>query len=135
MDALQHMLDNGQYISAPNTPSKPVNGVLCEIGAERGAQDKKWGEQNHPDGTGPNHSLFYGPKMLDMASAAANARTLTDLRAKRGDVTWLDILTEEFFEAMAEHDPAKLRTELVQVAAVATAWVEAIDRRNSGGTE
>jgi hypothetical protein len=105
--------------------------VLHEVHDERLRQDEKWGEQNHLDGTGPNHPLCYFPKLPDMASCAANARTVTDLRAKRGDVTWLDILTEEFFEAMAETDPAKLRAELVQVAAVATAWVEAIDRRTT----
>jgi hypothetical protein len=36
---------------------------------------------------------------------------------------------EEVREAMAESDPAKLRVELVQVAAVSVAWIEALDRR------
>ena len=35
---------------------------------------------------------------------------------------------EEVAEAFEEHDPARLRSELVQVAAVAVAWVEKIDR-------
>lgn len=30
-----------------------------------------------------------------------------------------------------DDDPAKLRTELIQVAAVAQAWAEAIDRREA----
>ncbi|TIH26025.1 NUDIX hydrolase, partial [Subtercola vilae] len=42
---------------------------------------------------------------------------------------WQDILLEEVFEAFAESDTSKLRTELIQVAAVAQQWVEAIDRR------
>ena len=46
-----------------------------------------------------------------------------------GDVTWVLIAVEEVCEAFAETDPAKLRTELIQAAAVLTAWVEAIDRR------
>lgn len=32
---------------------------------------------------------------------------------------------------MAEKDPVNLRAELIQVAAVAVAWVEAIDRRGT----
>jgi malonyl CoA-acyl carrier protein transacylase len=46
-------------------------------------------------------------------------------------VTWEHILTEEHYEAMAEEDPTRLREELIQVAAVAVAWVEAIDRRHA----
>jgi hypothetical protein len=38
-------------------------------------------------------------------------------------------LLEEVFEAMAEDSPVKLAHELTQVAAVAVAWVEAIERR------
>lgn len=38
-------------------------------------------------------------------------------------------MCDEFYEAMAERDPAKLRAELLQVSAVAAAWVESIDRR------
>jgi hypothetical protein len=49
-------------------------------------------------------------------------------RAAHGEVTWLDILLEEVAEAFAESDLVKLRTELIQVAAVAVRWVEAIDR-------
>ncbi|MEY9934267.1 hypothetical protein ABH926_008932 [Catenulispora sp. GP43] len=39
------------------------------------------------------------------------------------------MLLEEVYEALAEVDPAALRAELVQVAAVAAAWVEDIDSR------
>jgi hypothetical protein len=46
-----------------------------------------------------------------------------------GRVTWRHILTEEVYEAFAESDPTKLRAELVQVAAVAVQWIQAIDRR------
>jgi hypothetical protein len=111
--------------------------VLHDVYAEEIRQDEKWGSQrSHPDGTGPNVPLCYFPKLPDMASIAANARTVTDLRAKRGDVTWLDIFLEEVFEAMEETDPAKLRTELVQAAAVIGQWVEDIDRKqNSGASE
>lgn len=32
--------------------SKHTADVLCQVAAERERQDRKWGEQNHPDGTG-----------------------------------------------------------------------------------
>jgi hypothetical protein len=93
--------------------------VLADIADERRRQDNKWGEQNHPDGTGGPHTAAY----------AAHDKALCDREHRKGRGTWLHILQEEVSEAFAESDPAKLRAELVQVAAVAAAWIEAIDRR------
>ena len=45
-----------------------------------------------------------------------------------GAHSWDAILLEEVFEALAEADPVRRRAELVQVAAVAAAEIEAIDR-------
>lgn len=92
--------------------------VVQEILAERVRQDTKWGEQNHPDGTGDLMSKIFREK----------ARELCDAKASMGKVTWMDILTEEFYEALAEEDQVALRKELIQVAAVAAGWVEKIDR-------
>ena len=113
--------------------------VLAEVRAERERQKVKWGEQNHPDGTGEkslplNRIVFSGPGITsgDTHYAFAlsfMAKQATDRAAKGGTVTWADILLEEVFEALAESDPDKVRTELVQVAAVCAQWVEAIDRR------
>lgn len=100
------------------TTSTGMPRVLADIAMERAAQEERWGEQNYPDGTQP----WYTPK-------AGYARQDADTAAKAGTLTWALILREEFYEAMAESDPVKLREELVQVAAVATAWIEAIDRR------
>jgi hypothetical protein len=94
--------------------------VLDEIAEERRAQDAKWGEQNHPDGTGVND---YDHIVADAA------RTQCDQAFREGRGTWRHILYEEVSEAFEEPDPEKLRTELIQVCAVAAAWVEAIDRR------
>lgn len=93
--------------------------VAVEVAAERVRQDARWGEQNHPDGTGLPGDII----------AAELARELCDKRAADGTVAWRDILLEEVCEAFAEADAGKLRMELVQVAAVAAAWVAAIDRR------
>jgi hypothetical protein len=104
----------------------PTSLVMSAIAAERIAQNAKWGEQNHPDGTGPELIWAYtGP-----ATWIANTvRAETQRYAESGYLTWQNILLEEVAEAFAEFDPAKLRAELVQVAAVAAAWIEAIDRR------
>ncbi len=108
--------------------------VLREIDAERVCQDAKWGQQNHTDGTGPYIRILARTDVnLDL-----DLRTCEELanifKAKCGGNTpaqdnWRDILLEEVFEAMAEEDATALRTELIQVAAVAVSWVEAIDRR------
>lgn len=92
--------------------------VLDDVAMERYQQDQRWGEQNHLDGT---ISLF--------KEQADHARRIADRAAEAGTLTWLHILLEEVFEAAAETDEARLREELIQVAAVATGWVECIDRR------
>jgi hypothetical protein len=93
--------------------------VLKEVAAERGRQQETWGEQNHPDGTGTT----------SLRGAGGLSRERCDAAFAEGNGTWEHILTEEVYEAFAEQDPAALRAELVQVAAVAVAWIEAIDRR------
>lgn len=94
--------------------------VLADIGEERERQFTKWGPQHHPDGTEDTRA---SRKLRD------DARAYCDQLAAMGKVTWSSILLEEVFEALAEGDVAKLREELVQVAAVAGAWVEDIDSR------
>lgn len=96
----------------------PTKQVLQEVLFERYAQDKKWGEQNHPNGTSVN--LYTGK--------ANHAKAECDLAVAKNRLTWAEILKEEFYEALAEEDPSALRKELVQVAAVASGWIEAIDR-------
>ena len=97
-----------------------ILGVLPEIAAERDRQDEKWGEQNHPDGTGPGY-----------APDAKRARERCQRAARLGLVSYRDILEEEVYEAFAESDPDLLRAELVQVAAVAVAWIEKLDRERA----
>lgn len=100
-----------------------------DVKAERWAQTRKWGEQNHPDGTGPTMRPPDSAGLRCWAHAAEQAKMETDHAARVGALNWTRILWEEVAEAFAEDDPAKLRAELIQVAAVACAWAEAIDRR------
>lgn len=111
--------------------------VLREVLAERIRQDAKWGEQNHPLVDPVLMSRPGGCDALRMAHefeipTARRARWLCDTRHKRGDGTFADILVEElceFVEAATIENDAAARKELVQLAAVAVAVVEAIDRR------
>ena len=101
--------------------------ALADVEFERAAQDARWGEQNHPDVPAaalPSVDVRYRHH-LD----AEWWKTINDARVESGNLAWDGVLLEEVYEALAESDPAKLRAELIQVAAVAVAWVEAIDRR------
>jgi hypothetical protein len=110
--------------------------VLADVAAERARQHRKWHEQNHPDGTGPDTRPLWAAWPLNNlpwnypAEALADAaKEITGRHAENGDVTWSHILLEEVFEALAEDDAERLRVELIQVAAVAVQWAEALDRR------
>lgn len=118
--------------------------VMREILAERERQDAKWGEQNHLDGTGPNSQplrgisdlyvvaakeQFTGEEYADELSVVARQECKSRGKLPTLPDTWTAILLEEVFEALAESELDALRTELIQVAAVALQWVEAIDRR------
>lgn len=100
---------------------------------ERGRQDVRWGQSNHPD-------LPAGVKLpcafFGIPSADA-ARLHCETAFRSGTGSNAHILLEEVSEAIeAAHDPVHLRAELVQVAGVALKWIEQIDRRQGfGGAE
>lgn len=93
--------------------------VLRAILAERVAQLAKWGVQHRIDGTGD----------LYATEAAQAAKGRCEWQESNSAADWGTVLLEEVWEALAEEDPAELRAELVQVAAVAVAWIEDIDTR------
>ena len=94
--------------------------VLADVLEERRRQHEKWGEQNLRDLT-PDGAEY------DLIAEVDEMRRL--MSTARPDPTWALVLLEEVREVIEEPDPAKLRAELVQVAAVAVQWIEAIDRR------
>lgn len=114
---------------------QPMLDVLGDVRDERKRQHRKWGEQNHRDAD---------PVSLDRTGGATPERLAdhleipTEARAKylcaeavrTKAANWAVILVEEVAEAVAAiGNDQDLRDELVQVAAVAVAWIEAIDRR------
>ncbi len=100
--------------------------ALEDVLSECERQERRWGTQDHPNGTGPSTPNDWG------LISAEEAKYEYELRAKHGTVTWVSILLEEVLEAFEESDPKRLREELVQVAAVATSWIAAIDRAAKG---
>ena len=106
--------------------------AITALLTERTAQDAKWGEQNHPDGTGPHTRVLRVGLNVDRDTGAELAARLTgscQTAFSNGEGTWRHVLLEEVGEALAEDDPATLTTELVQTAAVGVAWMGAIERR------
>lgn len=104
-------------------PAPTLLHIINELVKERDRQDEMWGQQDHPNrhgNTGPHFSF---------AELLEDSRALNEQNVAKGENNWTDILLEEVFEALSEPNQSNLRTELIQVAAVAVAWVEAIDRR------
>lgn len=109
--------------------------VLDEVRAERDAQNTKWGEQNLALGlaSSAGSNLLTGsadPEAMRVRyeTQANHWKAVNTQRAKDRRIGWDGILLEEALEALAESDPTKARAELVQVAAVAVAMIESIDR-------
>lgn len=98
--------------------TEKTSAILLELLAERVMQDAKHGAPNLPNGTG-HHSYTESAQMWKEA---------VDYCTEQGTLKHASVFQEEVFEALAESDPIKLRAELVQVAAYAVKWIEAIDR-------
>jgi len=80
--------------------------VLKQVSDERISQDNTWGEQNH-----------------------SNPHWLAILTEELGEVAECVCRTDVHSSAVKESAERQLRNELIQVAAVAVAWVESIDRK------
>ena len=96
--------------------------VLAQVRGERIKQHHKWGRQEHPDGTGDTY-------LNRTAVEQAKTQCEFERESTPQGPSWRAILDEEVREAFIETDRAKLREELIQVAAVAVAWIEDLDGR------
>lgn len=98
------------------TNDYPTTATVLElIAQERSHNRKRWGVQVMPSGT-----KVHGDMENEINAKLANAR-----REQDGTVTWRSVLVEEVAEA-CNSEGKHLEEELVQVAAVACAWIEAI---------
>ena len=107
--------------TTPTERRHATAGVLHEVSIERAAQEIRWGQQNH---------VWYrevGPRWQRFDNAD-EARQAVNAAAQADRLDYAGILTEEFLEALEAGTLADVRAELVQVAAVAVAAIESIDR-------
>lgn len=77
-----------------------INSILKEVAQEREKQDSKWGEQNHAP------CLWNGILLEEVGEVSKEVNDHT-------------------FEGKGINE---MREELIQVAAVAVAWIECLDR-------
>jgi hypothetical protein len=126
-----------------NTPAKPppmttdLAMILVEVADERGRQDDRWGEQNHP-------ILFDSRTREVYARQAETWKKINDQRVDkrvREGVSpdkrngWDGILQEEVFEALGAPTTHEVREELVQTAAVVVAMIQSLDRADAARAE
>ncbi len=97
--------------------------ALDDVTHERLRQHARFGEQDLPRRT---------DAVLRAILRGQLETCRKQIAALRPNEPWDLVLLEETCEALLEDDPARLRAELVQVAAVACQWVEAIDRADGG---
>lgn len=115
--------------------------AVISVLQERERQDAKWGEQNHPMVGRAARLRLISPRRecarLGILGAD-EAREACDHAHRNDEGTYAHILIEEVAEAIeasSEHGDASdaAREEWVQVAAVALAIVESIDRKRQNG--
>lgn len=107
---------------SPHTGADPIDQILDDVYIAAIAAKDMFGDLNLPDGTATS------PDDRDMAEAAR--RTYRDAWAAEA-LTWRQALDRDVADAFATAEDAELRTTLISVAATATAWIEAIDRRRA----
>ena len=109
--------DEAACIRARNAARICTLAILGEVSAERQRQREKFGAQDDRPSFCPTQ--LTGPLQRKLASLRSANETAP---------SWDTIIREEVLEARLAPTAAELRAELVQVAAVAVAWIEALDR-------
>jgi hypothetical protein len=99
--------------------------ALSLVNRERDLQDRTWGQQDHPE-LPPRVTRDLREVYRDRARYYQEENAY---RVRAGTLAWDGILLEEAYEALSEGDAEKREAELVQVAAVAVAMVEASRRK------
>lgn len=105
--------------------------VLNLVMAERHGQVARYGLNGEcADGTGPEVEWLHGTGVnLDLRTAEEIEAAFRHEYEKHGFPDWMRLIREEVAEAFKESDPARLKEELIQVAALCVSWVESLDRR------
>lgn len=106
--------------------------VLSLTSIELAAQDKKWGQQDHP--ILPDNGYDYMTQGLYFTEER-KWQKLNARRVKKGCLSWDGVLLEEVYEALSETDDDAQEVELIQVAAVALQMVMALRRKKIAKAE
>ena len=96
-----------------------------EVLKERRRQQDKWGTQNWPI---LSNFLPRLTRVRYLVTDAEAQKKWVEKLMQNETCTYMDILLEEVLEAIEAPSPEELREELIQVAAVAMAMVESLDR-------
>lgn len=108
-----------------------ISSVARDVLEERWRQIAKWGDQRHHDI--PEYSDPESFRRFHQDAADGYKLQFAAAEAISYGPSWHIILMEELHEALAEAgeggNPAALREELVQTAAVVLAWIEDLDGR------
>lgn len=124
---IREMLGRMQPFADQFHRSSIAQEVLEEI---QRAEAKHGRHAGMPDGTGPDiDPPSISGHFTSAERWAIECKRLTDFHTSQGTCTRLDILLEEVAEAAEQDDLGALRAELVQVAAMAQAWIFDIDGR------
>ena len=101
--------------------------IFEEIRVERKRQDEKFGEQNYPMVGKTLYDIL--PEDYPRSDLLRRQIQKCKERSKTDQFCWFDILLEEICEAFLETEPERQREEMIQVAAVAVAIIEYLDKR------
>lgn len=106
----------------------PTAAVLVEVSNERERQFTQYGTNDDLlDGTGPGVT-WLRPLASTWPADQVERNFRRDYELQPA-ITWMHLVREEVAEAFMEDDPVKLRSELIQVAALAVSWIEKLDAR------
>lgn len=94
--------------------------IFRDIFAERVRQDDKWGQQNH------TQMIWLGILAEEFGEAA---KEVNELHFRPGSITEQNSVAYQIEPHDSIHTQrVRIRTELIQVAAVAVAMIESLDR-------
>jgi hypothetical protein len=117
----KHVAQVLRHIADQWSPRPGLQGLLDEIAVRRARQRTAFGGDEHrlPDGTGQY------PETID-ADVTQMAR---DQAAEMGHLDWLHLVRAAAAQVFAESRHPDLRAALVDLAGLATGWIQALDHR------
>ena len=114
--------------SFESTWHRATLGVVSDVLVERATMLSRWGDPSYPSVAGLSYSVEARVGLYDLPTPE-KARAETEGLRGSGDLDWATISVQSLSDAVSASDETARRIEVVQLAAVALAWVEDIDRQ------